>query len=262
MPRLLKWIIVGVAAFLVVLAGLTAALWLVTRDTPSGALETDLSDVTVTTATTPPMRPEPPENVGDRLCWEEFGGNPQRSLARVDIDLGLPARQPLWNRVLDDYMEFPPSYCDGTLYVNTLDGATWAVNAQTGKVRWRHFIAGPKPSTPAIDGPRVIVASKDGTVTALDRENGKLVWRIETGSGVESSPVVVDGLVYFGAHDGRLFAVHSGTGRIKWAYNTRRKGQCQPVDLRTPCMRDHVRRFDLLPGQGLGSEDLEHVRQA
>ncbi len=214
------WIIGGVAVLLVVLGGLLAAMWVTSRDTPEGALDTDLSGVTVTTATTPPVRPEPPEEVGDKLCWREFGGNPQRSLARTKIDIGLPVRKPSWNRVLDDYMEFPPSYCEGTLYVNTLNGATWAVDAETGKVRWRRFIAGAKPSTPAIDGPRLIVASKDGAVTALDREKGNLVWRIDTGSGVESSPVVVDGLVYFGAHDGRLFAVRSGSGRIKWAYDT------------------------------------------
>ena len=43
MPRLLKWIIAGVAALLLLLAGLTAAFWYVNRDTPEGALDTDLS---------------------------------------------------------------------------------------------------------------------------------------------------------------------------------------------------------------------------
>ena len=66
-------------------------------------------------------------------------------------------------------MEFPPSYCDGMLYVNTLRGHTWAIDAATGKVRWKRSVEGSKPSTPAIDGPRLLVASKAGTLTALDR---------------------------------------------------------------------------------------------
>jgi outer membrane protein assembly factor BamB len=100
------------------------------------------------------------------------------------------------------------------LYVNTLRGHTYAIVASSGKVRWKREISGEKPSTPAIDGSRLVVSSKDGTVTALDRETGRLLWQIQTNSGVESSPVVVDGLVYFGAHDGRVFAVSSRTGHI------------------------------------------------
>ena len=77
MPRLLKWIIVGVAALVVLLAGLTTAFWYVNRDTPEGALDTDLSGVTVTTATSPPPPPKPPkpELVSDKLCWPYFGGD-------------------------------------------------------------------------------------------------------------------------------------------------------------------------------------------
>jgi outer membrane protein assembly factor BamB len=168
-------------------------------------------------------RPKPePDPQTDKRCWPFFGGDPQRSLARPFVDLGLPARRLLWTRVLDDYMEFPPSYCDGMLYVNAMRGATWAIEAETGKVRWRKRVAGSKPSSPAIDGPRVIVASKAGTVTALDRASGRTVWRLQlqTSAAIESSPVSVDGLVYFGAHDGRLFAVAGRSGRIRWAYDT------------------------------------------
>ena len=56
MPRLFKWILVGVVVILVVLAGLTAAVWVSSRDTPKGALDTELSGVTVTTASVTPRR--------------------------------------------------------------------------------------------------------------------------------------------------------------------------------------------------------------
>ena len=76
------------------------------------------------------------------------------------------------------------------------------------------------PSSPAIDGPRVLVASQAGTVTALDRRDGRTIWQVQTAGKVESSPVVVEGTAYFGSHDGRLFAVRADTGRIRWAYQT------------------------------------------
>ena len=221
MLRRHKWIAIGALALLLLaVAGLAAAFWLTHRDRPQGALETKVTGVTVTRAKPekkPPKATTPP---GDRQCWLAFGGDAQRSLARPNDRLGLPVRRPLWSRVLDDYAEFPPSYCHGLLYVNTLRGHTYAIVATTGKVRWKREIPGQKPSTPAIDGSRLIVSSKDGTVTALDRETGALLWQIHTSSGVESSPIAVDGLVYFGAHDGRVFAVASRNGRVRWAFNT------------------------------------------
>ena len=110
--------------------------------------QADLTDVTVTTATVPRPRPRPrpePKPVGDRRCWPSFGGDPQRSLARPQATLGLPVRKHLWTRGLGSYIEYPPSYCDGTLYVNAFEGEVFAVDAQTGKIRWRRDFGG-RPS--------------------------------------------------------------------------------------------------------------------
>ena len=149
-----------------------------------------------------------------------FGGGPRRDLSRAAIDLGIPRAKPFWARGLKAYIEYPPSYCDGVLYVNTFRGDTWAIEAETGKVVWKKVSTAPKPSTPAIAGDKLIVSSKDGTVTALTRKSGKLVWQLRTNAKVESSPAVVDDTVFFGATDGRLFAVDVDTGRIRWAYDT------------------------------------------
>src|SRR3972149_10551950 len=86
---------------------------------------------------------------------------------------GSPAAKPLWTRGMGGYIEYPPSYCDGVLYVNTFDGKTAAVDADTGRVIWPWVTDGLKPSTPAIDGPRLIVSSTDGTATAP----GPPAWR-------------------------------------------------------------------------------------
>ncbi len=222
MPRL-RWIVVAVVALLVVIGGLAGAYLITVRDRPAGALDTDLSGVTVSEAepTTPAPKPPPEEeHASGRLCWRFFGGDPQRSLARPKIDLGLPKKPLIWTRTFSSYIEYPPSYCEGKLYVNTFEGETAALDADTGRVLWRSNVGTEKPSTPAIDGPRLIVSSKDGAVRALDRETGKLLWTVQTAGKVESSATVVDGLAYFGSTDGRLFAVRSDSGRVKWAYDT------------------------------------------
>ena len=220
MPRPFRWILLAVALLVVLVAGATAAVWLAARDRPQGELDTELKGVTVSVAPKPTKAPPAPKPKGDRRCWPIFGANPARTLARPDTKLGPPVKKPEWSRILSGYIEFPPAYCDGTLYINTFKGDTYAIASETGKVRWRHRIGGTKPSSPAIDGPRLIIASQDGTVTALDRRNGRPLWKVRTSGKVESSPVVVGGLAYFGSHDGRLFAVDSKTGRIRWAYNT------------------------------------------
>ena len=156
----------------------------------------------------------------DRRCWNEFGGDPQRSLSRLASQLGAPTK-PLWARAMGSYMEYPPSYCDGQLYVNTFGGRTVALNAQDpGKILWSQGGAAAKASTPAIAGQRLIVTSHDGTVTAFDRENGHRLWQFRTNAKVESSPVALGNTVYFGVTNGRLFAANVATGSVRWAYNT------------------------------------------
>src|SRR5512134_80608 len=135
------------AAVLALCVGGGVAL-LATRTLPSGTLETDVTDVTVVAPTVPsepppPPPPPPPPDV-DRRCWTMFGGGPKRDLSRPALDLGIPGKK-LWARGLKSYVEYPPSYCDGMLYVNTFKGDTWAIDASTGKVAWRRVTDAHKP---------------------------------------------------------------------------------------------------------------------
>jgi outer membrane protein assembly factor BamB len=219
MPRAFIWTVAVVAILVVALFGLAIGVALTAQDRPSGSIDTDLEGVTVSAETT--TAPEPlPEPVGDRRCWRTFGADPKRSLARPSATLGLPARQFTWTRGLGTYIEFPPVYCEGELFVNGFSGTTFALDAATGRVKWTRRVGGTLPSSPAIDGSHILVASQDGTVTALSRRTGRQIWQVRTAGKVESSPVVVDGTAYFGSHDGRLFAVRSDTGSIRWAYQT------------------------------------------
>ena len=157
MPKVLRWILAAVSALVLVLGAILLAIGL-TLDTERGALDTDLDDVTVSTPAKPAPKPKPPppEPAADRQCWRTFGGDPQRSLARPDATLGLPASKPLWTRGLRSYIEYPPTYCEGDLYVNTFEGATYSIEAETGKVNWRRRVGGTLPSSPAIDRKSVV----------------------------------------------------------------------------------------------------------
>jgi outer membrane protein assembly factor BamB len=217
-------ILVIAALFVLLVVGVAAAYLVKFRDRPSGALDTQLKGVSVSVATTAPGPTQPRKKKGryhvvdDKSCWDNFGADPQRTLARPDLDIGLPLKH-FWVVGLRTYIEYPPSYCSGILYVNTFGGRTVALDSHNGHTIWQRF-GGRKPSTPAIAGPRLLVSSDDGTVTAYNRFNGQLLWRLNVGGKVESSPVALGRIAYFGASDGRLFAVYVRTGHVKWAYNT------------------------------------------
>lgn len=213
------------------LAGVGVA-YVVTNDKPDAGIDTKLEGISVetadtdvpteletTTSETPPKEDKKPEEPPEQ-CWTEFGGNPQRTSALPDLKLGLPARKALWARGFRDTMEYPPTFCDGVLYLNLQKtGRTLAVDAKNGRVIWEvdeNF----KASSPAIFGGLLIVSSHDGTVTAFRRSDGRRIWRFRTPGKVESSPVVVDNVAYFGTTSGRVFALTARTGAVRWAYNT------------------------------------------
>ena len=83
-----------VAVLVVALGGLAIAIVLVQPDRNQGALDTELTDVTVTEARLQrrPDQRHGPSRTSDRRCWHNFGGDPQRSLARPLATLGLPAK--------------------------------------------------------------------------------------------------------------------------------------------------------------------------
>lgn len=213
-------------AAVLLLAGAAIAVFVKANERPHDHLDTNVTGLSYAKPTeTKAVGVRPPKArslrylPSDRPCWPNFGGDAQRSLARTGIDLGKPTK-PFWARGLGSYVEFPPSYCDGVLYVNTFKGTTYAVDSHNGRILWRHRSAGRLPSTPAIAGPRLLVSSTDGTETALDRGNGRVLWELRTRAKIESSPVVVGGTVYIGVSDGHLLALNVVNGRVRWAYQT------------------------------------------
>ena len=180
-------IIFGLTAAVLVAAGVGVAL-IEFRSTPSGRLDTNLSGVSVEQLRPPltgakHVQRKTTARPAEGPCWLTFGGDPARSLARTQLVLGRPTKA-LWVHALDGYIEFPPSYCDGRLYVNTYRGTTYAVDSETGDILWRWRGGGHKPSATAIDGPRLLVASTAGTLTALNRRTGRPIWRLRTSAWI------------------------------------------------------------------------------
>lgn len=68
----------------------------------------------------------------------------------------------------------------------------------------------------AIANGMVYVGSVWGTLFALDAKTGLKKWSFETEDTIEAAPTVVGGLVFVGSNDRTLYAVDAKTGKERW----------------------------------------------
>jgi outer membrane protein assembly factor BamB len=67
------------------------------------------------------------------------------------------------------------------------------------------------------DEQAVFVASMDGRIYGLDANTGKELWHIATAGHIRSTPVLgSEGRLYFGSRDHHLYAVDAANGELKW----------------------------------------------
>jgi len=133
----------------------------------------------------------------------------------------------------------PPVVAGGMVYVARTDAhQVVALDADTGKERWRYTASGRVDTAPTIHRGLCLFGTKSGWVYCLRADDGRLVWRlraapneeqivaygqIESPWPVPGSVLVVDDVAYFAAGrqplaDGGVlvFAVEPATGAIRW----------------------------------------------
>ena len=162
--------------------------------------------------------------------WPTYGYDNARTRWNPDLR-HKPPFTTVWTLRSRSLLEFPPSVADGILYVAQLKGRFFAVDADTGGVRWQKDTGHCSAASPAIaDG--VVYASflaeypcpkgefgSGGFVHAWDAKTGEEKWVADL-PPVESSPLVQDGTVYVGAWDGKVYALDAATGAVQWSTAT------------------------------------------
>lgn len=118
-----------------------------------------------------------------------------------------------------------PTIVDGIVYIGSGDHGVYALNAQTGTLKWKFQTGDVVHATPAVVNGVVYVGSFDRNFYAIDAQTGQELWRFQTGDdpvihnqiGIPGSAAVADGVVLFGCRDGHFYALDAGTGRLKWS---------------------------------------------
>ena len=155
--------------------------------------------------------------VGNRLIIGSRAGQ----VVALDLADGKIVWQTPVSGGVDAEARFDPSY--GQVYVGTDDGFVYAVDPQSGGIRWSYRGKGAIERRPELGGDAIYVASAADRLVALEPRTGKSIWQYERESPEgftihgHSGPRLHRGLVYTGFSDGFLMALNAGTGDVVWA---------------------------------------------
>jgi outer membrane protein assembly factor BamB len=172
-----------------------------------------------------PQRPAPPATLPVGSDWPQYGNGPGRS--RYMRHGPQPPFRQVWSMNGGKLIEFQPVLQNGRMFMLKNDGRAFAIDAQTGRIKWRRRVGGLAASAPAAAGDLVyFVANRGGsggiagagsaTVTAVDQGTGRVRWHRVLASSSESSPLVVKGRVFLGSQSGTVYALSAARGRVLW----------------------------------------------
>lgn len=144
----------------------------------------------------------------------------------------------LWKFVTGDGVFTSPTAVNGTVFFSSYDKHVYALNIETGKLKWRFATGGPvgtpvvfdndmpvftlskrsMENMPKVDNPALYFASSDNNLYALNH-HGELLWKFNSGSSFSTVVTCSKGTIYVGTISGYLHAVDM-KGAEKWKFRT------------------------------------------
>lgn len=108
------------------------------------------------------------------------------------------------------------------VYFGTNDHQFYAVDAQTGALKWKYTGGGEFTyASPTYHNGVIYMGCIDSYVYAFDAATGAVIWKFKAGdTGIESDAVYANGTIYVGSNDDHLYALDASTGTLKWRFKT------------------------------------------
>ena len=131
--------------------------------------------------------------------WLEFRGHQGRGAAPTTVapPLALKWKLPLQLDGSKATSFNPPIVYDDTIYFGADDGNFYALDVDSGYMRWIFKARAPINSVPYADDQTVYFGSNDGYVYAVERDSGQELWSFRTNSTVQSLVVRYEDLIMF-----------------------------------------------------------------
>ncbi len=150
-----------------------------------------------------------------------------------------------------------PAVTGGGVYLADYLGTVYALDAATGKDRWRIATEARQSTEPVLVVAGNVHVGSGSALYTLDAVTGTPKWRFAAGGEVVGAPVVADGRVHFGSADHVLYTLDAAGGQLRWKLATGGEITGTPVaegGVVYACSKDRcVYALDALKGTGTGS---------
>lgn len=112
----------------------------------------------------------------------------------------------------------------GLFVIGNSDGNIYALDAETGALRWKLKTGHRVWAIPLIVEDVVYIGAMDRHLYALGLSDGAEIWKFQSGGAFASTPALLDGTLYLGAFDYKFYAIDAESGTEVWSFD-RSEGQ-------------------------------------
>ncbi|MCX4550254.1 PQQ-binding-like beta-propeller repeat protein [Streptomyces sp. NBC_01387] len=149
-----------------------------------------------------------------------------------------------------------PAVAGGGVYLADYLGTVYALDATTGKDRWRIATESRQSLHPVLVTQGNVHVGSGSALYTLDAVTGTPKWRFAAGGEVVGAPVVADGRLHFGSADHCLYTLDAVGGQLRWKLATGGEITGSPVvraGVVYACSKDRcVYALDAVKGTGTG----------
>lgn len=182
----------------------------------------------------------------------------------------------VWRQSFDAPVTGAPTVDGAIVYVVARDGSAWALDVDTGRVRWQ--LQGSPSVTgmigaagPAVSERAVLLPFGSGELVAALKKGGTRLWGLAVAgerpgraygsiADITSDPVVDGSVVYVGKAGGRTVAVKASSGERIWTATEGAYGPLLPVGGSVFLVNDEARllRLDAKTGDVIWSVEMPY----
>jgi eukaryotic-like serine/threonine-protein kinase len=159
--------------------------------------------------------------------WPMFRGSSNLTgTSSAELPKSLKLR---WSYPAKDSIESSAAIAEGIVYMGSMDSSLYAIDLDSGKLRWRYETKGPiQESSPCIHNKVVYIGDLNGVLHAVNADTGKSRWTFKAEGEIKSSPNCIGNRIYFGSYDQNLYCLSADTGALIWKYTTEGPVHCSP----------------------------------
>jgi len=126
----------------------------------------------------------------------------------------------LWSFLTGDNVATRPLVVNDLVIFGSEDGGVYALDADTGALRWRAEAGAAVVSSPARAGDQhIVIGTDDGQVLAYAIEDGEQLWDFDAEGPVEADIVVTGDVALVAVSTGALIALDAQTGTERWRFD-------------------------------------------